>query len=59
MTAQERSDLIESRAMMAKSVANTLLAAMQSDCPVVGSTVQEVIWSISELLSVTEIVAEY
>ena len=35
MSARERSDMIETRADMAKAVLDVLLAAMQSDDPIV------------------------
>lgn len=52
MSAQERSDLIERRAQMAKAIMDTLLAAMQSECPIGSDSVENVVWAVSELLAV-------
>lgn len=49
---QERSNLIETRADMAKAVLDVLLAAMQSDNPIVPDLVERTIYAASELLSV-------
>lgn len=52
MSAQDRSDLIETRANMAKAVLDVLLAAMQSDDPIVPDLVERTIAAATELLSV-------
>jgi hypothetical protein len=57
MSAMERSDMIESRADMAKAVLNILLVAMESDSPPDDGTVNKAIWAATELLSVVEVVA--
>lgn len=49
---QDRSNLIETRADMAKAVLDVLLAAMQSDDPIVPDLVERAIYAASELLSV-------
>lgn len=57
MSAQERSDLIETRADMAKSVLDVLLASMENESPPTDGVVNKVVSAAIELLSVTEIVA--
>ena len=57
MSAENRADLIESRASMARSVLNILLSSMQEDSPPVESEVINTIWAVTELLSVPEAVA--
>ncbi len=49
---QDRSNLIETRADMAKAVLDVLLAAMQSDDPILPDLVERTISAVSELLSV-------
>jgi len=57
MSAQDRSDLIETRADMAKAVLDVLLAAMQADDPIVPDLVERTISAATELLSIPEVVA--
>ena len=57
MNAQDRSDLIETRADMAKAVLDVLIAAMQADNPIVPELVEKTISAAIELLSVPEVVA--
>jgi len=57
MSAKERSDLIESRADMAKAVLDVVLMAIDSDSPPVDEVVTKTIWAATELLSVPEVVA--
>lgn len=52
-----RADLIETRADMAKAVLDVLLAAMQSDDPIVPDLVERTISAATELLSIPEVVA--
>ena len=57
MNAQDRADLIETRADMAKAVLDALLSAMQADNPIVPDLVEKTISAAIELLSVPEVVA--
>lgn len=57
MNTQDRSDLIETRADMAKAVLDVLLSAMQADNPIVPELVEKTISAAIELLSVPEVVA--
>lgn len=57
MITTDRQDTIETRNDMAKAVLSVLLAAMQSDDPVVGDVVETTIAAVTELLTVPETVA--
>lgn len=57
MNTQDRADLIETRADMAKAVLDVLIAAMQADNPIVPELVEKTISAAIELLSVPEVVA--
>jgi len=57
MSTQDRSDLIETRADMARTVLNILLIAMEDDSPPAEGEINKAISAAIELLSVPEVVA--
>lgn len=57
MSAEQRADILETRAKMASTVLNILLIAMEDDSPPVEGEVNRAISAAIELLSVAEKVA--
>lgn len=57
MSTQDRADMIETRAGMAKAVLDVLLAAMQSDDSIVPDLIEKTICAATELLSIPKVVA--